>query len=102
MREEAWDRTSSGWALIFACVVGIARGGDYRIGLDLDVHVSSLFELHSSSVIILESIWDSYLAIEMIGTLDRNLGLFRFAGVGLGWNYSFNFPWKRGTGFGFP
>ena len=50
-----------------------------RIGFYLDINFRSLFKLNLSTVLVGQTVGNSNLAIEVIGTFDGNLSFFWFA-----------------------
>jgi hypothetical protein len=75
------------------------RFGDHRVGLDLYFDLGSLLELNFLPMGVGETVGNPNLAIEMIGTLDRDLSLFWFTGSRMSVYYLFHFTWECGTCF---
>jgi hypothetical protein len=76
-----------------------SRFGDQRVGLDLYLDLGSLLELNFLPAGVGETVGNPNLAIEMIGTLDRDLSFFWFTGSRTSAYYLFHFTWECGTCF---
>src|SRR5579859_7587925 len=74
---------------------------DRLIRLNPDVNLGTLFELDLAAIFIDEPVRDTNLAVQVIGTLNRNLGLLRLAGVGVRIAHFFYFPWTNSSCLGF-
>jgi hypothetical protein len=74
---------------------------DRLIRLNPDVNLGALFELDLAAIVIDQPVRDTNLAVQVIGTLNRNLGLLRLAGVGVRIDHFFYFPWKNSSCLGF-
>jgi len=77
------------------------RLGDYGFRFDFDFDLGSLFELYFFPIRVGETVRNTDLSIEVIGSLDGDLSLFRFAGTGMRMNYLFDSPWERSTCLGY-
>ena len=67
-----------------------------RICFHNNVHIRPLFQFDFVSLLVLQTVLNSYLSVQMIGTFDNNLGLFRLFGHQRFDNF-LNFP--RSFGF---
>ena len=72
--------------------------GDFLVCFDLDVDFCARFQLDLVSIAIDQSVRDANLAVQMIRTLDGDLGLFGFSAAGVRVYDFFNFSWKRSAG----
>ena len=71
-----------------------------RVSLDFDIDFGSLFELYFAPIRIRQTIRNANLAIEMIRSLDGDLGFFGLAGAGMRMDNFLDFPYQRGTCLG--
>jgi len=74
---------------------------DCLIRLNPDVNLGALFELDLAAIVIDQPVRDTNLAVQVVGTLDRDLGLLRLAAVGVRIDHFFYFPWKNSSCLGF-
>jgi len=69
-----------------------------RVSFDLYIDLCALFEFHLLAIFVFERVGDSNLTVEMVGAFHRNLGLFRFAALGMRTDYFFDSAWERSAG----
>jgi len=60
--------------------LSICRGGCFRAGLDCNFDFGARLQANFFPVLICQSVLDAHLAIEVIGTVDSDLGTFGFRG----------------------
>ena len=70
------------------------------VSLDFDIDFGSLFELHLSTIFIAQAVPNPDPAIEVIGSLDGDLGFFGLAGAGMRMDKFFNFSYQRSSCLG--
>jgi hypothetical protein len=86
-------RSGARWV---ASLRSLKRGlGDHWVGLDCDFDLGCFLEFYFLPMSIGQTVRNPSLAIKMICTLDRDLSLFCFAGIGVSMNNLFNFPCER-------
>ncbi len=74
--------------------------GNSRIGLDPYIHLGAFLKPDFLTIVILQGVRHSNLAVKMICTFDRNLSLLRFTALRVRMNDFLDFPWKRSACFG--
>jgi len=74
---------------------------DRLIRLNLHVNLGALFELDLAAIFIDQPVGDANLAVEVIRTFHRDLGLFWLAAVRVGIDYLFYFSWENRSYLGF-
>ncbi len=60
------------WLLLY----WVCGYGSIRIRFNNNVHIRSLFQFDFVSLLVLQTVLNSYFSVQMIGTFDDNLGLF--------------------------
>lgn len=72
---------------------------NHRIRLNGYLDLGSLLQLNFVPVSVRQSVWNSNLAVQMVGTLNGNLSFLGLAGIRMGMNYFLDFSWERSACF---
>lgn len=73
------------------------RLGDHGLRFDFNLDLGSLLELHVVPVWVRETVWNADLSIQVVRSLDSDLGFFGLTGTGMRMDDLFDFPWERST-----